>query len=105
MSFNEYEKNYSFYDLIKQALAQWDPVGATSDPEAMAMDEYDAYVPGLINLLKEDCTPDQVFEYLLMIQVDCMGLPRNVCEDNLTQYASGFIYNLKKAHIESRGIS
>ena len=56
-------------------LEEWDPIGVKNFPEAQ--NEYDSYVEGICNLLKNGASTDDIFKYLDWIELDRMGLDRN----------------------------
>ncbi|MGA7386269.1 MAG: hypothetical protein WBW81_16695 [Methylocella sp.] len=47
-------------------LKDWDPLGV-GDNQNLA-DEYDAYIPGILRLLDNHCTANQLERYLLDIE-------------------------------------
>lgn len=53
-------------------LKEWDPIGVRAIPEAQ--DEYDAYVPTLYSMLIAGKPVCEVFEFLLWIEGEQMGL-------------------------------
>jgi len=53
-------------------LKEWDPIGVQAIPEAQ--DEYDGYVPMLYSMLIARRPVNEVFEYLLWIESEQMGL-------------------------------
>lgn len=58
---------------IKEVLMQdWDPIGIQSIPEAQ--DEYDGYVPTIYAMLISRKPVNDVFQYLLWIETERMGL-------------------------------
>ncbi|HYV49769.1 MAG TPA: hypothetical protein VFA20_33165 [Myxococcaceae bacterium] len=59
--------------MIKRLLLEeWDPIGVSQFPEAQ--DEYDAYAPGVYQLLSRRPTPSEVFEHLWQLETQQMGL-------------------------------
>lgn len=62
-----------FKDIIKTELLQtWDPIGFKDIPEAK--DEYDLYVGDIYNLLHENISEEDLFEYLWNLETERMGL-------------------------------
>ena len=53
----------------------WDPVGVARCPQAR--DEYDAYVPGVVALLRQDTATSVLAEHLVRIERSRMGLASN----------------------------
>jgi len=53
-------------------LKEWDPIGIQAIPEAE--DEYDGYVPTLYSMLVSRKPIHEVFEYLLWLETEHMGL-------------------------------
>ncbi|NNC67204.1 MAG: hypothetical protein HKN83_04130 [Gammaproteobacteria bacterium] len=53
----------------------WDPIGVSGVPEAR--DEYHSYLPVVFSMLIRDCPKNEISEYLVNIEVDSMGLPKN----------------------------
>lgn len=53
-------------------LKEWDPIGVQTIPEAQ--DEYDGYVPTLHSMLISRKPTHEVFEYLMWLETEHMGL-------------------------------
>lgn len=53
-------------------LEEWDPIGVQTIPEAQ--DEYDAYVSTLYAMLIARKSAQALFEYLLWLETEHMGL-------------------------------
>lgn len=62
-------------EVKKILLMDWDPIGIQNIPEAQT--EYDAYVPGLCQLLREFQPIEKIYQHLCWIAVDRMGLENN----------------------------
>jgi hypothetical protein len=63
----------SLQQKIKQVLLkEWDPIGVQAIPEAQ--DEYDGYVPTIYSMLITRKPINEVFEYLLWLETQHMGL-------------------------------
>jgi len=56
-------------------LHDWDPIRVGHVPEAE--DEYDAYIPDLVQLIIQGQTEDQIFTYLWELETQHMGLAGN----------------------------
>ncbi len=56
-------------------LHDWDPIRVGHVPEAE--DEYDAYIPDLVQLITQKQTEDQIFMYLWELETQHMGLVGN----------------------------
>ena len=52
---------------------RWDPIGV-GDAFPAARDEYDAYLAGVVELLKRDASAEEIAEHLHTIERDDMGL-------------------------------
>ena len=53
-------------------LATWDPIGVQDIPDAQ--DEYDGYVPTIFSMLITRKPVSEIFEYLLWLETEHMGL-------------------------------
>ncbi|MGF6604530.1 hypothetical protein P3T23_009286 [Paraburkholderia sp. GAS448] len=53
-------------------LKEWDPIGVGDSPEAD--DEYDSYVPYVSQMIREQKTVDELYDYLRWIEVERIGL-------------------------------
>lgn len=63
----------SKYQFIRNEIHKnWDPIGIWG--LAQEMGEYDSYVQPLLNLLEEDATIEEVFEYLWKVETNFIGL-------------------------------
>ncbi len=51
-------------------LEDWDPVGLGP---VLPADEYDAYIPGIIHLLEDHCTAEQLEAHLVKIEKEWFG--------------------------------
>jgi hypothetical protein len=64
----------SHEDQIQRVRAvlfeDWDPVGFGP---LLPADEYDAYIPGIIHLLENHCTVEQLEAHLVRIEEDWFG--------------------------------
>jgi hypothetical protein len=67
------EKSRALRVAIRHVLmSHWDPIGVSDVPEAS--DEYDGYIGGVCDLLKDGAKDESIAEYLRCIEVDRMGL-------------------------------
>lgn len=67
------ERARALHHQIKDLLLkEWDPIGVQAIPEAQ--DEYDGYVPTLCSMLIARTPVHEVFEYLLWLETEHMGL-------------------------------
>jgi hypothetical protein len=67
------ERARALHQKIRDVLLkEWDPVGVQDIPEAQ--DEYDGYVPTLYSMLIARKPIHEVFEYLLWLETEHMGL-------------------------------
>jgi hypothetical protein len=74
-------------EIRRTLMSKWDPIGVSDTPEAA--DEYDMYINGIYNLLKNAATDEDMTAHLRMIETERMGLtdasgnplfPIEVCE-------------------------
>ena len=73
--------DFTLSERVKQAqyfirlvlLVDWDPIAIFGQPESE--DEYDTYVPQILQSLREGKTSEDVSKYLHWIEVEMMGLP------------------------------
>jgi hypothetical protein len=54
-------------------LNEWDPIGVREQP--LAHNEYDAYIPGIIGLLRHAAARPTLAEHLHRLETIEMGLP------------------------------
>lgn len=54
-------------------LEEWDPVGFGP---LLPADEYDAYIPGILRLLENHCTAEQLEAHLIKIEKEYFGAVR-----------------------------
>ena len=67
------ERARALHQQIKDVLLrEWDPIGVQAIPEAQ--DEYDGYVPTLHSMLISRKPAHEVFEYLMWLETEHMGL-------------------------------
>lgn len=67
------ERARALQQRIKDVLLQeWDPIGVREIPEAQ--DEYDGYVPTIYSMLISRKPLNEVFDYLLWLEAEHMGL-------------------------------
>jgi hypothetical protein len=67
------ERARILHKKIKDVLLQdWDPIGVQAIPEAQ--DEYDSYVSTIYAMMISRKPINEVFEYLLWIETEHMGL-------------------------------
>jgi len=60
-------------ELVRRVLIDyWDPIGVKDVPQAQ--DEYDTYVPGVLRLLQQGASADELAQYLSDIASIEMGL-------------------------------
>lgn len=62
-------------NISRLLMEEWDPIGVQGIPEAQ--DEYDAYVTDIHSMLIAGKSVNDVFEYLLWLEVEHMGLTVN----------------------------
>lgn len=58
--------------IKKLLLVDWDPIGISDEPHAQ--DEYDMYVPGIVEILSRGGNQQQLTDYLLWIVTERMSL-------------------------------
>lgn len=64
----------SLKERVGQILWQeWDPIGVNHFPEAV--DEYESYVPVVVEALLNKSTADDIAAVLIAIETERMGLP------------------------------
>jgi hypothetical protein len=57
--------------IIRAILFEdWDPVGFGP---LLPVDEYDAYIPAIAQLLQNHCTAEQMEAHLVKIEKECFG--------------------------------
>lgn len=61
--------------IKKLLLVDWDPIGISDEPHAQ--DEYDMYVPGIVEILSRGGNQQQLADYLLWIVTERMSLGGN----------------------------
>ena len=67
------ERARALHQKIRDVLLkEWDPIGVQAIPEAQ--DEYDGYVPTVYSMLIARKPINEVFEYLLWLETEHMGL-------------------------------
>ena len=68
---------------VEAALRRWDPIGVMPGPGSAdgPLDEYDAYAPGIVSLLRGGANADALEEYLTEVRTQRMGLPRALGAD------------------------
>ena len=72
-----YERLYGpIHDVL---IKEWDPIGVGDQP--LAQDEYDSYIPGIINLLTIGADRVRLIDHLQQLETVSMGL-RGDCERN-----------------------
>lgn len=61
------------YAQVRVAIhSEWDPIGVSDFTKEMG--EYDSYVAGICELLRNDATEKEVFSYLWIVETKSMGL-------------------------------
>src|SRR5437763_1019765 len=62
---------------VRKILALWDPIGVIGDLEEAGLppDEYDAYAPAILTMLRRGTVRDEIVQHLGLIQSRLMGLP------------------------------
>ncbi|WP_088744271.1 hypothetical protein [Cobetia sp. QF-1] len=61
------------YKAVREAVhQQWDPIGVCSYTDEMG--EYDSYVPNLCEILINEASEDEVFNFLWIVETESMGL-------------------------------
>ncbi len=69
----EKSKSRSIRIEIRRTLMQeWDPIGVKDEP--MASNEYDNYIGDIFELLERNASESNIYEYLLSIESERMGL-------------------------------
>ena len=67
------EKSRAFRVEIRRILmSTWDPIGVRDEPQAA--DEYDRYIGDVCDLLKRGEAHRDIYEYLLWVETERMGL-------------------------------
>ncbi len=70
------EKNFRFtLEVRNLVMKNWDPIGVDDIPEAQ--DEYDAYIPVICQLLLNNASRKDLFDYLWELETGHMGLTGN----------------------------
>lgn len=78
-------RSQEFCNQIKKELLYiWDPIGIKEYPGAF--DEYDRYAIDMINLLLNNSSESQIFDFLWWLETKHMGLLGN--EQNTKSFAS-----------------
>jgi len=92
----EISKTTDFYDQVREAVHyRWDPIGVAAYSEEMG--EYDGYIPGLCELLEKAIEPQQVFDFLWIMETESMGLEG---DKKATQEFSFWLYQLARKYHE-----
>lgn len=68
-------------------LSDWDPLIVGDNPRLS--DEYDDYIPAILQLLESHCTVEQLEQHLIWIEREDMGLPR--VSDGISQAAKNLL--------------
>ena len=64
------------YEKIRRILMDsWDPIGVSK--VINAQDEYDSYIPQILELLRKRCTVEEMVAHIRQIEIDSMGLRHN----------------------------
>jgi len=64
------------HDIVRRAVhSDWDPIGVADLTDQMG--EYDAYIPGLCELLCRHASEKEVFDYLWTVETESIGLQGN----------------------------
>ena len=71
-------------------IKEWDPIGVQAIDEAQ--DEYDAYIPKIYSMLIARKPSSEVFEYLLWLETEHMGLK---ADRQRTSYIAEKLTNLE----------
>lgn len=58
----------------------WDPIGVAAEP--MARDEYQAYLPQVFGLLKDNATEEKIAAYLETVATERMGFNASLKQSN-----------------------
>lgn len=71
------EKNTEIAESLSKRIStillkEWDPIGVKDSPKAF--DEYDSYVMPLYKMLIDKKTHQDIFEYLVWVESEQMGL-------------------------------
>lgn len=84
------ERAQILHQRIKGILLQdWDPIGVQAIPEAQ--DEYDSYISPIYSMLVAHKPNNEVFEYLLWIEGEHMGL---TVDHQAAQFVAAKLVNL-----------
>ena len=83
-----YLKLYS--DIHDILLNQWDPIGVADIVEAE--DEYNAYIPKIIDMLRSPCNKEDLFKYLRWLETEYIGLEGEI---DTTRNVSIALWELK----------
>ncbi|RZT29009.1 hypothetical protein EV147_5106 [Cupriavidus agavae] len=54
-------------------INKWDPIGIKDVPEAR--DEYDSYIPAILELIERGADLDVLSSYLVWVEAERIGLP------------------------------
>jgi hypothetical protein len=64
------------YEKIREILMDsWDPIGVAK--VINAQDEYDSYIPQILEILRKGCTAEEMVAHIRRIEIDTMGLRHN----------------------------
>ena len=63
-------------------LLDWDPLDIGDNPNLA--DEYDAYIPGILRLMRERAAADEISQYLEILEIKLQG----ICGDFGRRYAT-----------------
>ncbi len=75
------ENEKELYKRIDEVLHYiWDPIGVSGIPEAR--DEYNSYLPKILELLKIEDNENEISKYLNNIETEKMGLGSNIGKCN-----------------------
>lgn len=65
----------SRYKAVRTVLFEWDPIGVNGMPGAQ--DEYNSYVPDVVQLISKNASVEEIFSYLWKLETEHMGLVGN----------------------------
>ncbi len=82
----------NLHETFRRAVhTDWDPIGVGDLTNEMG--EYDSYVPALCELLDNNASEKEVFDYLWTVETEAIGLQGN--REATTRFA-GWLCSLKE---------
>ncbi len=61
----------NFMNIREVLLRYWEPIISN---DFLPDDEYDSYIPAIMNMLESDCATEQLSDYLLDVEENWMGV-------------------------------